>query len=214
MISIADREQDLATYLDKQPYITQLDGITLEIAKNVFPSDFGLTSPFVGKFMMQQQPAESALDMGCGSGYFAFLLRKMGCDSVLGVDFNPDAVRCALSNQDRNPDLTHVDFLYSDLFSNVPIKTFDLIMFNFNYYPSNGTFGLNEDGGREILERFFSQVGNYITDETRIYVPYSQFVGAEHDPKNVCPEFGFSVSVEACIKNHAGEHYIYKVMQK
>ena len=214
MISIADREQDLVTYLKKQPYITQLDGITLAIAKNVFPSDFGLTSPFVGKFMLEQQPAESALDMGCGSGYFTFLLRKMGCDRVLGVDFNPGAVMCALENKDRNPELTNVDFLFSDLFSNVPIKTFDLIMFNFNYYPSNGTFGLNEDGGREILERFFSQVGNYITEETRIYVPYSQFVGAEHDPKNVCAEFGFSVKVEDSICNHAGEHYIYKIMQK
>jgi hypothetical protein len=87
-------------------------------------------------------------------------------------------------------------------------------MFNFNYYPSNGTFGLNEDGGREILERFFSQVGNYLTEETRIYVPYSQFVGAEHDPKNVCPAFGFSVKVEDSLRNQAGEHYIYKIMQK
>ena len=85
-MSISKREAELALYLDKQPYTTELDGITLEIAKNVFPSDFGITSSFFGEFMLRQKPANSALDMGCGSGYFAFLLKKMGCRTVLGVD--------------------------------------------------------------------------------------------------------------------------------
>ncbi|MSP28678.1 MAG: hypothetical protein EXR80_09860 [Methylococcales bacterium] len=53
-MSIAKREFELANYLDKQPYMTELDGITLEIAKNVFPSDFGLTSCFFADFILQQ----------------------------------------------------------------------------------------------------------------------------------------------------------------
>jgi len=108
--------------------MTELDGITLEIAKNVFPSDFGLTSSFFGNHILQQEPAPMALDMGCGSGYFAFLLKKIGCTEVLGVDFNVDAVKCATENSRRNPLLHPTDFLHSDLFANVPVSTFDLII--------------------------------------------------------------------------------------
>jgi release factor glutamine methyltransferase len=212
-MSIPKREAELALYLDRQPYMTELDGISLEIAKNVFPSDFGITSSFVGHFIQQQRPANSALDMGCGSGYFALLLKKIGCKTVLGVDFNEDAVNCAKGNVLRNPALANVDFIRSDLFVNVPQRHFDLIVFNFNYYPSNGNFGLNQDGGENILKRFFSQVTNYINRQTRIYIPYSLFVGAEHNPKSICASFGFFAEIVTTTTNQNGTHIIYEVVQ-
>src|SRR5665811_1073151 len=117
VMSIAKREQELSHYLQKQPYTTELDGIALTIAKNVFPSCFGITSSFFGDFILQQKPATTALDMGCGSGYFAFLLKKIGCETVLGVDFNNDAVKCSNENSRLNPSLAPIDFVYSDLFN-------------------------------------------------------------------------------------------------
>jgi hypothetical protein len=84
-------------------------------------------------------------------------------------------------------------------------------VFNFNYYPSNGDFGLNSDGGQAILKRFFTQVDRYIHDNTVIYIPYSEFVGEEHDPKIIGIDFGFSVEIMATIENHTGEHYVYKI---
>lgn len=210
-MSIEKRESELAEYLERQPYAVELDGITLKIGKNVFPSDFGLTSSFFGQFILRQESADRALDMGCGSGYFAFLLKKLGCNKVVGVDFNKDAVNSARENVSLNPLLGPIDFIHSDLFTDVPSSKFDLIVFNFNYYPSNGTFGLNEDGGQEILKRFFAQVQDYIHSETIIFIPYSQFVGEEHDPKTVCPRFGFSAETMVTTENAAGEHYVYKI---
>lgn len=212
-MSIALRQTELAHYLERQPYVVEQDGITLTIAKNVFPSDFGLTSSFFGNYMLQQKPAVNALDVGCGSGYFAFVLKKIGCENVVGVDFNLDAVNCATENCLHNGDLEPITFIHSDLFASLPDNRFDLIVFNFNYYPSNGVFGLNEDGGREILQRFFQQVHDYIDYGTRIYIPFSEFVGEEHDPKNVAPEYGFSVKIVADTLNEAGQHYIYEVMK-
>lgn len=212
-MSIETRVTELSLYLEKQPYITQLDGITLEIAKNVFPSDFGITSSFFGDFMLKQRPAINALDMGCGSGYFAFLLKKIGCQVVFGVDFNQDAIDCARANCLLNPELAPIAFIHSDVFMSVPVVKFGMIVFNFNYYPSNGDFGLNADGGQEILKRFFTQVVNYSDEKTRIYIPYSQFVGAEHDPKNICVHFGFVAETVASITNETGEHFIYEVMR-
>jgi release factor glutamine methyltransferase len=212
-MTIPKREAELAAYLDRQPYMTELDGIALKIARNVFPSDFGLTSSFFGDFILRQEPAATALDMGCGSGYFAFLLKKLGCDTVLGVDFNKDAIKCATENSLLNPLLVPVYFVHSDLFAQVPPMQLDLIVFNFNYYPSTGVFGLNEDGGQEILKRFFTQVDDYIDGDTRIYIPYSEFVGEEHDPKNICPAFGFSAEIVAATENNTGEHYVYKIMK-
>ena len=214
VMSIAKREEELSYYLDRQPYLTELDGITLTIAKNVFPSDFGITSSFFGHFILQQKPAAMGLDMGCGSGYFASLLKKIGCKTVLGVDFNIDAVNCATENIKLNPSLAPIDFIHSDLFNDVPLTTFDIIVFNFNYYPSNGDFGLNEDGGRQILQRFFTQVSAFCDAETRIYIPYSEFVGNEHDPKMICQDFGFDYEVMATTVNNTGEHCIYKIMKQ
>ncbi|MEI8209182.1 MAG: methyltransferase [Methylococcales bacterium] len=211
VMSIAKREKELSYYLDKQPYPVELDGIHLIIAKNVFPSDFGITSSFFGHFILQQAPARMGLDMGCGSGYFACLLKKIGCETVLGVDFNKDAVKCATENIKLNPALAPINILHSDLFADVPQTIFDIIIFNFNYYPSNGDFGLNEDGGREILERFFTQVSSYMDDQTRIYIPFSEFVGVEHDPKMIGQAFGFDYEVMATTINETGEHCIYKI---
>ena len=214
VMSIAKREQELSYYLDRQPYMTELDGITLIIAKNVFPSCFGITSSFFGNFILQQKPGVTGLDMGCGSGYFAFLLKKIGCETVLGVDFNIDAVKCATENSSLNPLLAPIDFIHSDLFNDVPLTKFDIIVFNFNYYPSNGDFGLNEDGGRQILQRFFTQVSAFCDTETRIYIPYSEFVGLEHDPKMICQDFGFTYEIMTTTINETGEHCIYKIMKQ
>ncbi|MGZ8216237.1 methyltransferase [Methylomagnum sp.] len=212
-MSIEKREDELSVYLAKQPYKTELDGINLTIARNVFPSDFGITSSFAGNFILQQKPGESALDMGCGSGYFAFLLKKIGSQRVIGVDFNRDAIECATANIGQNPGLAPIQFIHSNLFADVPPRKFDLIMFNFNYYPSNGLYGLNADGGQEILRRFFSEVVDYSDADTRIYIPYSEFVGAEHDPKNICGEYGLTINTRATTRNKAGEHYIYEIAQ-
>lgn len=210
-MTIPLRENELAAYIEKQPYVISQDGITLTIAKNVFPSDFGLTSSFVGRFILQQAPAVNALDMGCGSGYFAFLLKKIGCRSVVGVDFNRDAVQCAMQNCSHNPELAPITFIHSDLFESVPSNQFGIIVFNFNYYPSHGLYGLNEDGGRQILERFFTQVVNYMNSDTRIYIPYSEFVGVEHDPQYIAPSYGFTVETVTQTQNQAGNHVVYRV---
>ena len=213
-MDIATREFELAHYLEKQPYQVEQDGIRLNIAKNVFPSDFGLTSRFVGRYILQQPPAKRALDMGCGSGYFAFLLKKIGCESVTGIDLNPDAVNCAQSNCALNPELGLINFVQSNLFNSIAVQRFDLIVFNFNYYPSNGVFGLYADGGREILERFFSEVSAYIEPNIRIYIPYSAFVGPEHDPRNIAPQYGFSVSIVDKTHTQTGDHFIYLITQR
>jgi methylase of polypeptide subunit release factors len=110
--------------------------------------------------------------------------------------------------------LGFINFVQSNLFNSIAVQHFDLIVFNFNYHPSNGVFGLYADGGREILERFFSEVGDYIDANIRIYIPYSAFVGPEHDPLNIAPRYGFSVSIVDRTLNHTGEHYIYLITQK
>ena len=84
-------------------------------------------------------------------------------------------------------------------------------MFNFNYYPSTGVFGLNADGGKVILERFFTEVVAYIDGNSKIYMPYSAFVGVEHDPEQIAPRFGFKVATVARLQNHIGEHVIYQI---
>lgn len=53
---------------------------------------------------MSQRDAKSikVLDAGCGSGILAIASALLGCDNVLGVEIDPDAVRIARENADLN----------------------------------------------------------------------------------------------------------------
>jgi len=44
------------------------------------------------------KPGDKVLDYGCGSGILGIYAAKMGASEVLGIDNNPEAIRCAKEN--------------------------------------------------------------------------------------------------------------------
>ena len=79
------------------------------------------------QFNLQQR---SLLDYGCGSGILAIAAKKLGCEPVLGVDIDPQAIIAATSNAEINQ--VAVQFLLPDNPSSgasVPSQ-FDIVMAN------------------------------------------------------------------------------------
>lgn len=121
------------------------------------------------------------LDMGTGSGIQALAALEKTQD-VLAVDINPEAVELTKSKG--------ANAIVSDLFSNVEGE-FDLIIFNPPYLPQevddcgiklttdNGlTYSddvalVGGKNGSETLERFFSQVSEYLKDNGKILIVFS-----------------------------------------
>lgn len=159
---VSDRNLELIEAFNSQPYFIELDGFNLVIDKDVFPPDIGYASKFLAQVLKKYKP-EVALDMGSGSGYLAFVLRKIGVPFVTAIDNHSPAIDCIYKNIKKNPEVVPIRVLKGDLFKPLDEeKIFDLIVFNHPYYPytNNHIFGLEKDGGKVIIESFLSLAGH------------------------------------------------------
>lgn len=74
-----------------------------------------------------------ALDMGTGTGAGAIFAARRGY-RVIGVDINPEAVRCARINVSLNRLEHEIEIRAGDLYSAVAGRRFDLVLFNPPFY--------------------------------------------------------------------------------
>ncbi len=109
---------------------------------------------------------EQVLDVGTGCGMLGILAAKKA-GSVVAVDLNPYAIRCAKENSALNGVRGKIDFVQASLFTALnPNAAFDLILFNAPYLPSDegeaaswiGRSWAGGANGREVVDRFISEV--------------------------------------------------------
>lgn len=118
---------------------------------------------------------DAVLEIGTGCGILALLAAEKA-KTVVAVDLNPYALKCASRNAE-NYMVKNIEFRHGDLFQ--PIRRnerFSLILFNSPYLPSE----LDEDkswigkawaggpNGRQVIDRFIEAVPKFLTDGGRI----------------------------------------------
>ncbi|MBI5224117.1 methyltransferase [Candidatus Micrarchaeota archaeon] len=142
--------------------------LTLEIPDTVY-------EPAEDSFMLAEAAGNlkkngSVLEIGCGSGIAGLCAARYANCEVLAIDISSDAVRCASNNAKLNK-LKNMNFEQSDLFSNVPKKKFDAILFNPPYLPTeykdklNGPLNHAFDGGKDgrlVLDVFLDKFDPYL----------------------------------------------------
>jgi release factor glutamine methyltransferase len=114
-----------------------------------------------------------ALDMGTGSGSGAVAAAKQGF-TVVGVDINPEAVRCARINVLMNHLEAKIEVREGDLFAPVQGERFDLVLFNppfFRGVPQN-TRDLAWRSP-DVIERFAAALPAHLTKDGRALVVLS-----------------------------------------
>ncbi len=144
------------------------------------------------------KPGDRALDMGTGSGLIALLMAKKA-EFVLGVDVNPIAVELARENAKING-IGNVEFIVSDLFENVEGE-FDLVTFNAPYLPGEAKEPIDlalvgGEGGREVVDRFIGEVGDYLRAGGRVQLVQSSITGIG-ETLRLFKKFGFQARVAA-----------------
>jgi HemK-related putative methylase len=103
-------------------------------------------------------PGACVLDMGTGSGILAIRAAQMGA-SVMAVDINSDAVRCARINIILNRVENRVEVREGDLYAPVAGRKFDRILFNPPFYRQAPNGRLDAAWrSPDVFDRFLSKL--------------------------------------------------------
>ncbi len=111
----------------------------------------------------QHMPAQSALDVGCGSGILALWLKSTGlANSVLGMDRQSISIKCAIENASQNGlDCTFVEIDFRHFQAD---QTFDLILCN----PPYVSFGEDSDE-LALISDLLTRFSQFLSEHGRCY---------------------------------------------
>lgn len=150
--------------------------------------------------LKEAKPGMSILEIGTGSGFVsAVLLANLKNIRLIATEINPHAARCSKTNA--------IEVIRTDLFKGLKPRSletrFDLILFNPPYLPTSkeekipGWLNYAFDGGisgRETLDRFLSEVRDYLKHGGEILVLISSITGLD-EVKEKMEKLGFAVEV-------------------
>jgi release factor glutamine methyltransferase len=118
-------------------------------------------------------PGGRVLDLGAGSGVIGVVAARLAA-SVIAVDVNPAAVRCARINALLNGVEDRVEVREGDLFDTVRGERFDLVAFNPPYLPGEPRDALQRAfRSGDVLERFSAGLGDHLAAGGRALVVLS-----------------------------------------
>jgi HemK-related putative methylase len=143
--------------------LERIDGVSLLVLPDVFNPVLLRTGAFLARSLPPPPVANGrppatlrALDLGTGSGIGAIFASRRGYD-VIGVDINPEAVRCARINVLLNNLEGRVEIRAGDLFAPVAGDQFDLVLFNPPFYRGTPRDRLDQAWrATDVIERFAS----------------------------------------------------------
>jgi len=130
---------------------------------------------------------EQVLDLGTGCGLLGILAAKKA-ERVVLVDFNPFAIRCSKENSTLNGLCGKIDFVQASLLTALNCSaTFDLILFNSPYLPSEkgedaswiGRAWAGGTNGREVVDQFIFEVPSHLKPYGRVLLMQSTLTGVE-----------------------------------
>jgi release factor glutamine methyltransferase len=130
---------------------------------------------------------EQVLDVGTGCGMLGILAAKKA-KSVVAVDLNPYAIRCAKENSLLNGVHSKMGFVQASLFTalNQSAK-FDLILFNAPYLPSEkkeaeswiGRSWAGGANGRDVVDSFICEVPTHLKPNGKVLMMQSTLTDVE-----------------------------------
>lgn len=192
------------------PRRVHVAGARFVVSSDVFNPRFFATSELMARHLDVGRD-DAVLDMGTGSGVLAVVAAR-AAKSVVAIDVNPDAVRCARDNARRNG--VEVDVRGGDLFAPLrPEERFDVILFNPPYMDGEAPDLLGKalhDPGKSIATRFFSGAKQHLEEGGHLRVLYSSI--ADHRRfLEIAGEHGWAHRVVARERTLFETYFIYRM---
>ncbi len=158
--------------------------LRFDITEDVFePSE----DSFLFAENLDMQEGDVVLDLGTGCGILGIVAAEKA-ESVLSVDVNPYAIRCAKKNASLNKVREKMGFLRGDLLTALDTSAlFDVILFNAPYLPSepnefDGWIGRAWAGGatgRDVVDCFIPQAAVHLKPSGRVLMLQSTLTGLD-----------------------------------
>ncbi|MCJ7450610.1 MAG: methyltransferase [Candidatus Nanohaloarchaeota archaeon QJJ-9] len=154
---------------------------------------------FLAAKVLEEEDLEGkkVLDLGTGTGILAIIASRNG-GKVLAADKNPEAVKYAKSNAERNG--IELKVKKSNLFGSLDDK-FDLIVFNAPYLPGDGRYDKMEDlswkggeKGNELILNTIEKAKEYLNEKGRLLLVQSSRTGRKETMEKL-EEEGFETRI-------------------
>jgi len=177
----------------------EFQGISFDVFDSVYePSDDSFLLAEHSKSLKGE-----ILEIGTGCGIVGILNAKNNPENkILAVDINPEAVKNAKSNAEKN-EIQNIDFIQSNLFSKIPKRRFDAIIFNPPYLPTGKDEKINTnlnhafDGGidgRKVLDEFLDSFSGFLKSKGKLLILHSSLNNPEKTIRKL-ESMGFSVKI-------------------
>jgi release factor glutamine methyltransferase len=150
------------------------------------------------------QKGETVLDVGTGCGILGILAAKKA-NTMVAVDINPYAVRCAKRNAKLNNVQNKTHYVQGDLFTplNENLK-FDTVLFNAPYLPAKESEAISWIGrawaggakGRQVIDRFIVEVPKHLKHTSRVLLIQSTLADVDETLRRFA-DYGVNVRVVA-----------------
>ncbi|KYG79454.1 hypothetical protein AWW67_13880 [Roseivirga seohaensis] len=155
---------------------TRVAGIKLTVLPGVFNPRLFFSTKFMMRYIEQYHLQDKhVLDVGSGSGALAIAAAVKGA-KVVAIDIN----QLAVDNTVKNALLNKLDLqvLRSDLWKDLPLQTFDMVLVNPPYYPKSPT---NKEelawycgDNFQYFDCFFNGLGSFIHSKTKVIMILSE----------------------------------------
>lgn len=167
-------------YLNKvlshtEPYEVDVFGKSITVIPGVMSPEYDWAGLYMIDCLPESFEGQDVLEIGPGSGLVSVFVGLRGANSVTCGDINPKAIENTKINLDKFNIKSEV-FL-SDVFSSIPEKKFDTIIFNLPYHNGTPKNDLEKgviDAGYLAMIKFFEEVKGRLKEGGKIYAGFSR----------------------------------------
>ena len=204
----------LVKYLSKTRMYRYHD-ITIEIPPVVFhPGFFSSTQLLLHYLTRFPLKNKRLLELGAGSGLIAIQAAKKEA-LVTATDINTVAIEYLQRNSSQNN--VGLEIIQSDLFAEIPRRSFDIIAINPPYYKKQPVtlrdfaWYCGEKG--EFFSGLFSQLANYMHDKTEVIMVLCDGCDIKMI-ESAAGGNGFILKLMLTKQNMLEKNFIYKIEKK
>jgi release factor glutamine methyltransferase len=151
-------------------------GLQLIINKGVFHPGLFFSTKFLIEYIDTLNiKGKTLLELGCGSGLISVYGARAGA-IVTASDINAAAVECAQANAGKNGVSVHT--IVSDLFDNIKVRQFDIIIINPPYFKRNpkndAEYAWFCGENLEYFQKLALQLKGYIHAQSKVIMVLSE----------------------------------------